>query len=358
MARKTKRRRRPRRTRRGVRRGRETRRVYQPHHRSPQSTWGKIHPFLDVRSMSSMKEFLKRIMIGPITIMIIYADWCSHCHDALPRFKEAAKHQGRTGQAIAMNETMMNHASAALQKSVNQNSKGVTASAFPTVLIVDKNANVITEVNMPRTTEDTVKLMNQSGIAAVETGVGNASMKVSPLTSPIGEPEPFGEPEPIGEANINRLGPESITPLVNESPIRSPLRNETPQEIMRNVVKNLKSPVMNIQPGVGLSPVGMADRKEGFPYNMRNPYIDEGQLRGSPGKMPPMVVPKSHTDIIESPLPPNLKVRGGSLYQAMSQTAYQLAPPAILFATAAKVMKYYTRKHKQRKHTQRKQRRR
>jgi thiol-disulfide isomerase/thioredoxin len=328
-----------------------------------------------------MKEFLKRIMIGPITIMIIYADWCSHCHDALPRFKEAAKHQGRTGQAIAMNETMMNHASAALQKSVNQNSKGVTASAFPTVLIVDKNANVITEVNMPRTTEDTVKLMNQSGIAAVETGVGNASMKVSPLTSPIGEPEPigeasvasmkvspltspigepepFGEPEPIGEANINRLGPESITPLVNESPIRSPLRNETPQEIMRNVVKNLKSPVMNIQPGVGLSPVGMADRKEGFPYNMRNPYIDEGQLRGSPGKMPPMVVPKSHTDIIESPLPPNLKVRGGSLYQAMSQTAYQLAPPAILFATAAKVMKYYTRKHKQRKHTQRKQRRR
>lgn len=314
-------------------------------------------------------------MIGPITIMIIYADWCSHCHDALPRFKEAAKHQGRTGQAIAMNETMMGHASEALQRSVNHNSKGVTASAFPTVLIVDKNANVITEVNMPRTTEDTVKLMNQAGIAAVETGVGNTSMKVSPLTSPIREPDPigeaniasmkisplttpvrepdpFGEPEPIGEANINRLEgekPESITPLVNESPIRSPLRNETPQEIVRNVIKNLKSPMINIQPGVGLSPVGMANRKEGFSNNMRNHDIGEGQLRGSPGKMPPMVVPKSHTDIIESPLPPNLKVRGGSLYQAMSQTAYTLAPAAILLATAAKVMKHYTRKRKQSK---------
>ena len=325
-----------------------------------------------------MKEFLKRIKAGPITIMIVYADWCSHCHDALPRFKDAAEHDGRTVQAIAMNETMMNHASAALQKSVNHNSKGVTASAFPTVIFVDKNANVTTEVNMPRTTEDTVKLMNQAGIAAVESGVGNASMKVSPLTppirepepigeaniasmkvspltSPIGEPDPFGEPEPIGEANINQMEgekPESITPLVNESPIRSPLRNESPEEVVRNVVKNLKSPVMNIQPGVGLSPIGMANQKEGSipPYMMRNHDIGEGQLRGSPGKMPPIVIPKSHTDIIESPLPPNLKVRGGSLYQTMSQTAYTLAPAAILLATAAKVMKRYTRKHKHRKH--------
>jgi hypothetical protein len=253
----------------------------------------------------------------------------------------------------------MGHASAALQRSVNHNSKGVVANAFPTVLIVDKNANVITEVNMPKTTEDTVKLMNQAGIAAVETGVGNASMKVSPNASmkvspeasPMGEAEAFGEPEPIGEANINQLGekPESITSLVNEPPIRSPLRNETPQEIVRNVVKNLKSPVMNIQPGVGLSPVGMADRKMASPYMRRNHDIGEGKLRGSPSTMPKIVVPASTTDIIESPLPPNLKVRGGSLYQAMSQTAYQLAAPAILFATARKVMKHYTRKHKQRK---------
>jgi thiol-disulfide isomerase/thioredoxin len=294
-----------------------------------------------------MKEFLKRIKEGPITIMIVYADWCGHCHDALPRFKEAANSQGRTGQAIAMNETMMNHASAALQRSVNNESKGVTASAFPTVLIVDKNANVITEVNMPRTTEDTVKLMNQAGIAAVETGVSSA--RASPVAS--AKASPFGEPEPIGEANINQMEekPESITPLVNESPVRSPLRNESPKEVVQNVVKNLKSPVMNIQPGTGLSPVGMANRKEVSPYMMRNHDIGEEYLRGSPSTMPKIVVPTSTTDIIESPLPPNQKLRGGSLYQAMSQTAYQLAPPAILFATAAKVMKYYTRKHKQRK---------
>ena len=284
--------------------------------------------------MSSMKEFLKRIMTGPITIMIVYADWCGHCHDAMPRFKEAAKNHGRTVQAIALNETMMNHASAALQKSVNHNSKGVVANAFPTVLIVDKNANVTTEVNMPRTTEDTVKLMNQAGVAAVETGL--ASPKASP----------FGEPEPIGEANINQMeGERSITPLTNESPIRSPLRNESPKEIVKDVVENLKSPFTNIQPGFGPSPVGMANRKEA----MRNFEIGEGQLRGSPGTMPKIVVPKSHTDLIESPLPPNLKVRGGSLYQAMSQTAYQLAPAAVLLATAAKVMKRYTRKHKERR---------
>jgi hypothetical protein len=110
---------------------------------------------------------------------------------------------------------------------------------------------------------------------------------------------------------------------------------------------------MNIQPGVGLSPVGMANRKEGSPY-MRNYMIGEEKLYGSTSKMPKIVVPASTTDIIESPLPPNLKVRGGSLYQAMSQTAYQLAAPAILFATAAKVMKHYTRKHKQHKQSKRK----
>jgi hypothetical protein len=89
-----------------------------------------------------------------------------------------------------------------------------------------------------------------------------------------------------------------------------------------------------------------------MPYQMRNHMIGEEYLRGSPTKIPKAVLPKPHDDIIESPLPPNLKVRGGSLYQAMSQTAYTLAPAAVLLATAAKVMKRYTRKHKQSKRKQ------
>jgi hypothetical protein len=58
-----------------------------------------------------------------------------------------------------------------------------------------------------------------------------------------------------------------------------------------------------------------------------------------------LVVPNDTSDTV----PIRTKaIKGGSLYGIMSQSAYRLAPAAVLLATAAAVMKN-TRKHKQRK---------
>ena len=54
------------------------------------STSGIIYPPLDVRSPQDLNGIFKRITKGPITIVLVYADWCGHCHTLMPHFKEAS----------------------------------------------------------------------------------------------------------------------------------------------------------------------------------------------------------------------------------------------------------------------------
>jgi len=290
--------------------GRKTSRGHQ------QSTWGKISPLLNVSSQGEMADFTKLIKKGPITIVMVFADWCGHCHRALPIFKSAAKNSGRSVQAVALNETMMNEANSAIQKSVNQNAKSINVDAYPTTLIMDQQGNVVTEVTTPTNEQEAVNLFKKTGPIAVESGL--ATENVSPLV--LSAMKNTSGVVPVN--TVNRSGKMSMNAPINQ--------------VIEDDDYDLGSPtnMANYQP----------EMDEYASPTTKNIDLGEYKLKGSPMRHH-ISPPTNEGDIIQSPLPPNQKVRGGSLYQAMSQTAYQLAPAAILLATAAKVMKRKTRKH-------------
>ena len=287
------------------------------------STSAKILPPLDVRSNGMMNEFAKRIMKGPLTIVMVYADWCGHCHHMMPHFDAAAKSANRSVQAVKLNETMLNMANSTINKSVNQSAKPMSVEGYPSILLVDQQGNKVTEIEAVKNTNTMTKVMNESGSLARNAGIAsmNSSMNQSMNTS------------------SNRPALSMVT------------RNESPDEIVNNIIENeVIRPEMNVdnrtnrsnrRTMIGIEENGMASRPFGTSlgdvdtFSAVSPMEEENML----------TTPPTGNDLhsIQNKLSEEKKV-GGSLYEAMSRSAYVLAPTAALLATSALMMKRRTRK--------------
>jgi protein disulfide-isomerase len=135
------------------------------------STAGKILPPLDVRSNKQLKEFERRIKQGGITIVLVWAPWCGHCHKFMPHFDEAAKSPNRSVQAIKVEETMLPAVNAVLTKNINKSAKPLNVEGYPSLIVVDKNGNKVTEMEAVKNTEVMTNVMNNAGPLAEEAGI-------------------------------------------------------------------------------------------------------------------------------------------------------------------------------------------
>jgi thiol-disulfide isomerase/thioredoxin len=126
------------------------------------STAGRIMPPIDVRSMSQLKGMWDRIASGPITFVLIYADWCGHCHRFKPEFDAAASMPGRSVNVVSVNDEMF----PAVKRTIEQNS-GKTSSmnveGYPTVLLVDKEGKTISNMNTIPDRSKIATAMRESG---------------------------------------------------------------------------------------------------------------------------------------------------------------------------------------------------
>jgi len=147
-----------------------------------QSSAAKMFPPLDVHSKEDIAKAIKQIMKGPVTILLVYADWCGHCHDLMPHWDAAANSPNRTVPSMKLNEKNTESFNSALQ-SLNQNQSSVHVSAYPTVLVLDNRGNKITDVQGKKDTESLTQLMNRSGPLAEQAG----------LSQPKGAPKELQE---------------------------------------------------------------------------------------------------------------------------------------------------------------------
>lgn len=125
---------------------------------------GKLEPPLDVRAENDIKDFEKILSSGPLTIVLIYADWCGHC----TRFKDSM-----WNQMAAMPNKNINTASVhydMLDKTSLADSK---IEGYPSLLMVGtdkKPANfkepsgVVTNAMPQPTTPEELKTMLQTPI--------------------------------------------------------------------------------------------------------------------------------------------------------------------------------------------------
>ena len=334
------------------------------------STTGRILPPLNVRSPKQLNEIMKRITSGPITVLVVYADWCGHCHKLMPHVKNAGNIANRNAQLISVNDEMLSRYNNTV-KSANRNASPIEVDGYPSVLLIDNNGKKLSEI---APTEEALNsaMVNVSPVA-VEAGLAPSNSIVSSnkresVRSRNGSPnevmEEIVENEIISPATNSISSPTSFEHLSNdeiisEEPASENIIGTSPDIGVSPMVNNIrfstnansripsKGTVMEIVP---IQAISTKKNNTGINNLSRHEAEEITSLQAEPVVTP--VSPDIRTDDIRKPL----KVqggtiigggsKGGSLYGMMSQTAYRLAPAAVLLATAAAVMKRKSRGNK------------
>jgi len=368
----------PHKTARGYKRGRTRQQKFRKGRKTVRghrhSTTGTLYPPLDVRTPNAVQDIIKRITKGPITVVLIYADWCGHCHTLMPHFKAASKLPQRNAQVISIRDDMLPRYNKAIN-SFNRSAPELNVEGYPSVVLVSSDGTKLSEI--ASTKEALNSAMVNAGPVAVEAGLADPMSIVSTTNRHI--------PSPRTES------PEEIVNNVVKNEIVSPSRNSVNGN--RNSVENVT------MEEIGMEPTGLATQKPSFEHLPNDQIIDSENIGVAPSvstnismydpstkrktlsgmNIPESAIKKSSStitakDIEDSSLRQPLTsvnnettsslvvpndtsdiipirtkaIKGGSLYGIMSQSAYRLAPAAVLLATAAAVMKK-TRRHKQRK---------
>jgi thiol-disulfide isomerase/thioredoxin len=133
----------------------------------------KPKPLLDVRNSKQVKDFKQLVLNGPLTFVLIYADWCGHCHRYMPKFKKLAQTPGRVVNMAAVNETMV--------KSIPEiaNAK---ISGYPSVIQVTSDGEV-KEYKVPGSAEKTnvVPEMNDEEVMKTLVTAVNTASRSGPM---------------------------------------------------------------------------------------------------------------------------------------------------------------------------------
>ena len=90
-------------------------------------------PLFDVRTNSDAKLAENILHKDRITLILIYADWCGHCHTYLPQWDEYANLSGRKANILKVHHDMVEHIPTIQRAKI----KG-----YPSVLKVSPNGSI------------------------------------------------------------------------------------------------------------------------------------------------------------------------------------------------------------------------
>lgn len=98
----------------------------------PRSVMGRLLPPVDITSTNQLNELDKRIKMGPVTLVLIYADWCGHCQHFKPMMEKLENLPGRSVQTARVREDVFPNSSLSSAK----------IDGYPTLMLVKKNGKV------------------------------------------------------------------------------------------------------------------------------------------------------------------------------------------------------------------------
>ena len=267
------------------------------------STSGKIHLPLDVKSPADIPTFLKALKSKNLTIILVYATWCPHCHTIMPHFDAASKSPNRTVSPVKINETMLANVNKAITQSVNHSAKPISVDGYPSIIIVNNKAEQITSVNPVNDTQTLTSVMENAGPLAEEANLTNANL-------------------------TNANNSKNVANRIVEKELPVGLANQ-----YIDTAPKLDEPTLI------------------FNQNNKNSATNDEYLESPLGSSNVSMESINESNIVEPPELNEVPLRkknqfGGSLMSAMARSTYTLAPTATLLAAASSFMK--TKKRKKR----------
>jgi len=265
-----------------------------------------------VRSQNEVSDLEKMISIGPLTLVLVYADWCGHCHN----FKEKMWNEVNTIPNKSVNTASVHYDM--LDKTSLANSK---IEGYPSLLLVGTDKKPADFVE-----EDGTKTNAMPPPA-------NVSELKSIVQTPL--PTPIRNANSVAQTIVNRgnMGPEEeVVEAVSVKPNSVETVTEVAEETPMNVVSNNKN-----RNTVSVSNV-ISNNKNRM---MKPSVVNAPSFK--PADVESLgVPPDALTDLVESQRrQPSSDtqtgggVRVGGLYAALLEVTKEAAPAAFLLAAAS-----------------------
>jgi thiol-disulfide isomerase/thioredoxin len=260
---------------------------------SPRSVMGQLMPPVDVRSEDMLGELSKRIAAGPLTLVLVYADWCGHCQTFKPMMEKLENLSGSTVQKARLSSEQL----------PNSSLSSVKIEGYPTLLLVDKNGNALKFKS--DSGEITNAIPDHTNMTKMETLVRNA-----------------GTPQGLSLLRNNR----TANSVLSMSPPGSTNVSEVaPNEPLFNTPKNI-----------------LADRLSSKTVRGQNSAL----LNSGSSSLREATAPDASVVSVASvaPIATSTGKRlqgggGGDLWSTLVMASQQIAPAAALFLGAAYVTK-------------------
>lgn len=181
--------------------------------RKRQTKAGKIDP-MDVRSKNDIGAFESLLGRGPLTIVLVYADWCGHCQT----FK-----QNMWNEVSAMPNKTLNTASVHYDMVENTSLKNAKIEGYPSLLLVgtnkqpasfQENGKETNALPTPQSLQELKSMVN----APVNSPVSNANTVVKTVVNNSANSLPVNNQPVNSFLNNNNTSAKTVNSYVPADP--------------------------------------------------------------------------------------------------------------------------------------------
>lgn len=269
---------------------------------------------VSVRSPDDIDSLEKMIKVGPITFVLVHADWCGPCQGYKPIWKDLEKAPGRNTNMAMVHHDMV-------EKSPTL--KNAKIPGYPSVLKVYSNGHIEEYKGEGNKKTNALPNIRDKPLMLNELKSATSIPKILNLNaSTLRQPTPRkSTPNPV----FIRSPVASMPSFV---PSRTPVQ-QTPVYMPKRVSLFNKNPIRNLT-------IRRGNRRNSKPTNtlVYKQYpaseLTRRDLTNNAIKVSNMTKPStSERQSIGASVPP---MKGGALYQALGQALMRAGPATILFA--------------------------
>ena len=267
---------------------------------------------ISVRSPDEIESLEKTIKVGPVTFVLVHADWCGPCQGYKPIWKELENSPGRKANMAMIHHDMVENSSTL---------KNAKIPGYPSVLKVYQNGHI--EEYKGEGNKKTNSMPNIRDTNAMEKELSSKVLNISSNKSRNNRNSFPTRKSLFNKQPIRNMAPRYMTPQPFPPQQSQPFPPQQPQPF----------PPQQSQP---LAPLRLAPpslEKRTMNYNKQLPAseIARRNLTNSAISVTNTLVPSSKNKISIGATVPPMK---GGLYTALSQALLKAGPASVLFAAS------------------------